>query len=71
MTNWAAERTIRGAYAAARPGQSGAREVLARPVGDRIWFAGEALAGPLIQTAGGARISGETVAREVDALLPR
>jgi monoamine oxidase len=71
MTNWAAERTIRGAYAAARPGQSGARDVLARPVGDRIWFAGEALAGPLIQTAGGARISGETVAHDVDALLPR
>ena len=65
MTNWGGERFVRGAYAAARPGKAGARSVLAEPVGERIWFAGEALAGPLIQTAGGARLSGEAVAREV------
>ncbi len=26
-----------------------------RPVAERIWFPGEALAGPLMQTCGGAR----------------
>ena len=65
MTNWSAERYVRGAYAAARPGKAHAREVLSRPVGERIWFAGEALAGGLKQTAGGARLSGEAVAGKV------
>ena len=65
MTNWGGERFTRGAYAAALPGRSSARAVLAEPVGDRIWFAGEALAGPLCQTAGGARLCGEDVARRV------
>lgn len=63
MTNWGAEPHIRGAYAAARPGRSGARITLAHPVENRIFFAGEHLAGPLIQTCGGARLSGEAVAR--------
>lgn len=65
MTNWGAEKYVRGAYAAARPGKAKARETLSRPLADRIWFAGEHLAGPLIQTCGGARLSGEAVAREV------
>ncbi len=62
LTPWGADPWTRGAYAAARPGQSAAREVLGRPVGDRIWFAGEALGGPLKQTCAGARLSGERVA---------
>jgi monoamine oxidase len=65
MTNWGAERHVRGAYAAARPGKAHAREVLAEPVGERIWFAGEALAGGLKQTAAGARLSGDAVAGRV------
>ncbi len=65
MTNWAAEPWVRGAYAVAAPGAAGARSVLAEPVGERIWFAGEALAGGLMQTAGGARLSGEAAARAV------
>ena len=65
MTNWSAEPFVRGAYAVAAPGAATARGILAEPVADRIWFAGEAVAGGLIQTAGGARISGETVARNV------
>ena len=62
MTNWGAERYVRGGYAAARPGKAAARAVLTDPVGERIWFAGEALAGGLKQTAAGARLSGEAVA---------
>jgi monoamine oxidase len=65
MTNWGGERYVRGAYAAARPGRSEARSTLMQPVGERIFFAGEHLAGPLIQTCGGARLSGEAVAREL------
>jgi monoamine oxidase len=65
MTNWGAEPTVRGAYAAARPGRAEARDILAVPVDEKIYFAGEALAGPLIQTCGGARLSGESVAREI------
>jgi monoamine oxidase len=69
MTNWGGERFVRGAYAAARPGKAAARATLMEPVADRIWFAGEALAGPLIQTCGGARLSGEAVARQVAGQL--
>lgn len=65
MTNWAAEPWVRGAYAVAAPGAADARRVLAAPVAERIFFAGEALAGGLIQTAGGARLSGEATARLV------
>lgn len=69
MTNWGEERFVRGAYAAARPGRSQARATLMQPVAEKIFFAGEHLAGPLIQTCGGARLSGENVARQVIARL--
>ncbi|MGE0500975.1 MAG: flavin monoamine oxidase family protein [Rhizobiaceae bacterium] len=69
MTNWGGERFVRGAYAAARPGRAAARSVLGEPVADKIWFAGEHLAGALVQTCGGARLSGEAVARQVIAAL--
>lgn len=69
MTNWSAEPFVRGAYAVAAPGAATARQALAEPVGDRVWFAGEALAGGLMQTAGGARLSGEAVAKQVAARL--
>lgn len=65
MTDWGANRWTRGAYAAARPGFSNARETLMQPVGDRIFFAGEALGGPLIQTCAGARLSGEAAAARI------
>jgi monoamine oxidase len=71
MTDWGAERFVRGAYASARPGRSGARRALMEPVAESIFFAGEALAGPLIQTCGGARLSGEAVARQAVAQLTR
>ncbi|TIW80793.1 MAG: FAD-dependent oxidoreductase, partial [Mesorhizobium sp.] len=67
MTNWGAERFVRGAYAAARPGRSEARATLMQPIAEKIFFAGEHVAGPLIQSCGGARLSGESVARQVIA----
>ncbi|TIM03871.1 FAD-dependent oxidoreductase, partial [Mesorhizobium sp.] len=57
MTNWGGERFVRGAYAAARPGRSQGRATLMQPVAEKIFFAGEHLAGPLMQTCGGARLS--------------
>lgn len=69
LTPWASNPWTRGAYAAASPGRYSAREVLSRPVGGRIFFAGEALAGGLIQTCGGAYRSGEAAARAVHATL--
>lgn len=69
LTPWASNPWTRGAYAAASPGRYAARQALARPVGDRIFFAGEALAGGLIQTCGGAWRSGEAAALAVRAAL--
>ena len=68
-TDWDRDPWTRGAYAAALPGHHGARAELARPVGDRIFFAGEATAAPWYQLAGGAWLNGRAVAREVAALL--
>ncbi|MFN6925438.1 MAG: FAD-dependent oxidoreductase [Tabrizicola sp.] len=65
MTTWGAARHVRGGHAAARPVKGGARDVLAEPVGERVWFAGEALARGLKQTAARARLSGEAVAGQV------
>jgi monoamine oxidase len=65
FTRWANIPWTRGSYSAALPGKAGARAALARPLADRVFFAGEALAGPLTQTVGGAVISGEQVARDV------
>ncbi|MBE2278696.1 MAG: FAD-dependent oxidoreductase, partial [Rhodobacteraceae bacterium] len=69
LTRWGGERWTRGAYAAATPGRATARAVLAEPVGGRIWFAGEALGGGLMQTAAGARLSGEAAAASVALAL--
>lgn len=69
MTGWAGNRWTRGAYSAARPGQFSARAALARPLADRVFFAGEALGGPLVQTCAGAFNAGQAAARAVDAAL--
>ncbi|QIG47617.1 FAD-dependent oxidoreductase [Nordella sp. HKS 07] len=65
MTDWGANPFTRGAYASARPGFAGARKSLMEPVGERIFFAGEALGGTLVQTCAGARLSGEAAALQV------
>ncbi|MCY4607988.1 MAG: NAD(P)/FAD-dependent oxidoreductase [bacterium] len=65
LTQWGNDPLTRGAYAAQRPGASGARAVLARVLDDRLFFAGEATAGPYYATCGGAWRSGELTARDV------
>lgn len=64
LSPWASNPWTRGAYAAAAPGRFAARAALAGPVGDRLFFAGEALAGGLVQTCGGAWLSGQAAALE-------
>ncbi len=41
-TDWLGDLWAGGAYSARRPGQGGARAALARPLADRLFFAGEA-----------------------------
>ncbi len=65
LTGWASNPLTMGAYASARPGHHHARETLGLPVGDKIFFAGEAMAGEMIQLCGGAYLSGEASARKV------
>ena len=70
-TSWGANPLTRGAYAAAKPGASHARYALSTPIGERVFLAGEALAGKASQTAHGAYQSGEAAARRVMQLLKR
>ncbi|MEM8813869.1 MAG: NAD(P)/FAD-dependent oxidoreductase [Pseudomonadota bacterium] len=69
MTDWATNPLTQGAYAAARPGHYRARLDMALPVGDRVFFAGEAVAGEWIALCGGAFLSGQRVAEEVAAVI--
>ena len=70
-TNWAAEPFIRGAYAAALPGHAERRADLTRPVGDRLFWAGEATSPEFFSTCHGAWESGVAAARAVAAMLGR
>lgn len=65
LTGWANNPWTHGAYAAAKPGHYAARVELAKPVADRLFFAGEAVAVPYVQLCGGAYLSGQAVARQV------
>lgn len=69
MAGWDANPLTRGAYSAARPGRFAAREALAQPLGDRVFFAGEAMATPLAALVSGAHLHGDEVAGRVAALL--
>ncbi len=65
FTDWANDPWVLGGYAAERPGQHGARAALAEPISERLFLAGEALAGAYAMTCGGANMSGSKVARNV------
>jgi monoamine oxidase len=64
-SRWAHDPLARGSYSHALPGHAGARAVLAAPVDNRLFFAGEATSPNFFSTAHGARDSGERAAREV------
>ena len=68
-TRWAHEETIGGAYSHALPGHAEARAVLARPVNERLCFAGEACSRTDFSTAHGAWQSGLVAADWIERLL--
>jgi monoamine oxidase len=68
-SRWAHDPFARGSYSHALPGHAGDRSVLAAPVDERLFFAGEATSPNFFSTAHGARDSGERAAREVLAAL--
>jgi monoamine oxidase len=65
QSRWAHDPFARGSYSHALPGHAGMRAILAAPVDDRLFFAGEATSPNFFSTAHGARDSGERAAGEV------
>jgi monoamine oxidase len=57
-TRWFTDPWARGGYSASKPGHAGARGVLAAPVDNRIFFAGEACSIEDFGTAHGAYLTG-------------
>jgi monoamine oxidase len=64
-TAWRRDPWSRASWAVVPPGLHAIRDVLKAPVGERIWFAGEALSRAQWGTAGGAWEEGERVADEI------
>lgn len=65
FANWQADPYSRGAYSYAGVGAKGAREALARPVDDTLFFAGEATHAGQSGTVAGALSSGYRAAGEI------
>jgi monoamine oxidase len=65
MQLWHADPFARGSYSYAKPGRAGCRAVLAAPVDDRLFFAGEACSPHFFSTAHGAYESGVTAAEQI------
>ena len=63
--DWRRDPFARGAYSYLRVGGEGAREDLATPIGDTLFFAGEATDAEESGTVAGALRSGERAARQV------
>ena len=70
-TAWGADPLSLGSYSHALPGHAGDRAILAAPVDDRIFFAGEACSANFFSTVHGAWISGEAAAKAVLSSLGR
>ncbi len=69
VTAWRGDPWVRGAYSAARPGHSHQRGELARPIDDRLFFAGEACSSSAYASAHGAFFSGVEAAEKAAASL--
>jgi monoamine oxidase len=65
FTGWATDPFHLGAYAYLVPGGGDARVTLGEPVDERLHFAGEAVALELMQTCGGAFLSGWQAAERI------
>lgn len=63
-SRWALDEFALGSYSCALPGHAGDRAILAAPVDERLFFAGEATHLSWFSTCHGARDSGERAAKE-------
>jgi monoamine oxidase len=68
-TAWRNDPWSRASWAVIPPGLAPIRDALKAPVGERIWFAGEALSRAQWGTAGGAWEEGERAAAQLCAVL--
>ncbi|MBB4038847.1 monoamine oxidase [Microvirga flocculans] len=68
-TAWRHDPWSRASWAVVPPGRHAIRDILKASVGERIWFAGEALSRAQWGTAGGAWEEGERAAGEIVAAL--
>ncbi len=69
ITRWQADPFAVGSYSYLATGSSNAdRTTLAEPVGDRLFFAGEATSADYASTVHGALLSGQRVAEQIVAL---
>ncbi|MCJ2143522.1 flavin monoamine oxidase family protein [Methylobacterium sp. E-066] len=69
LAGWWTDPHACGSYSIVAPGHAEARDRLREPVGERVFFAGEALAGGGAMTVGGATLDGERAARDVLKVL--
>ncbi len=70
-TAWQTNDLTVGSYSFARPGQTDARRVLAEPIADRLFFAGEATMTDTYSTVHGAYLSGQRSAEQVIAAMQK
>lgn len=68
QSRWLANPYIGGAYSHARPGHAGARDVLAAPIENKVFFAGEATSKQSFSTCHGAYETGLAAASAVLAM---
>jgi monoamine oxidase len=69
VSAWDTDPWVLGAYASVKPGHFGARQILAQPVDNRLFFAGEAVGMPMVATCGGAYWSGAQAIANIAAAL--
>ncbi|MEM7268234.1 MAG: NAD(P)/FAD-dependent oxidoreductase [Pseudomonadota bacterium] len=68
VTAWRSNPFTRGSYSFASPGGAAARAVLAEPVDDKVFFAGEATISTAYATVHGAYLSGQAAASAIKEL---
>jgi monoamine oxidase len=69
VSRWQSEPYIRGAYGAALPGLADKRADLGKPIGDRLFFAGEATSPEYFSTCHGAWLTGAAAAEQAASVV--
>lgn len=70
-TSWTRDPHTLGAYSCARPGHAAERAVLAEPVSERFFLAGEAVSADWYSTVHGAHLTGIAAADQANTYLTR